>query len=351
MIARVLIVIFAAIALLGATHAAPSKLAALISHHPLYPLLQQYDRQIAALRATESAPGLNQLSSSIDASIRSAQTESARTQQKVNALAANRGGLYQARENAAVARLDASHAFSPGDARARADRELAAYRDQLSRETNAMLAAYRQSIVQRTQRAFAQRQQEMRERESALAFDLQQKNGGEELKLRLKLEYLHLDEESRHALQSQLSTLLGGDAARVASMRRADAATLATYRSQLERTADADDARMTSQLQSKAIANLELRSSILSTEASAQAVALPASLAAQASTFRNNYNFTNDAASIASGLSQTSAGIAQHFAALKNDEVASRAATDAAIASLQADRQALYQAIVHDVTR
>jgi hypothetical protein len=350
-LARALFAFLAALIVLGASRSpAPSKLAQLVSHHPLYPLLAQYDRQIAALRATETAPGTSHLASSVDASIQSIQNESANAQRQVNSLAANRAGLYQTRENAALTRLDASHALSSSDARARAGRELTTYRDQLARETDAMLIAYRQSIGQRTQRAFAERLQELREREGGFIFALLQRNAGNALQLRLKLEYLHLDSTDRQALQNQLSGLTSSDAARVAAMQKADAATLAAYQMQLQRTASEDDTRMASQLHAKAAANLALRRTILNAEAAAQAQGMPASIAARASAFRHDYNFTNDAASIASGFSQGSTGIAQHFAALKKDELASRAATDAAIASLQADRNALYRTIVNDVT-
>lgn len=351
MIAR-FVALLAAFVLLGVTHPVPpAKLASLVSHHPLYPLLAEYDREIAALRATESMPGLAQISSDTARSSANVRAAAAHATQKVSSIATAHGVADQTREASAIARLASAGVLSTQDARNRVTSELAAYRDELARQTNTMLTAFRASIAQRTQRALAARALELHERESAFAFDLARQNAGTQLDLRLKLQYLHLDEESRSPLETQLSTLRAGDAARIEAMRRADTAALAAYQSQLERAAATDIARMTHQLNTKAATNLSLRRSILAAETAAPANALPTDLPSRAAMFRKNYDFAANATSIESGFSQANADISRRFTTLKVANQSSRAATDAQIAALEADRETLYRTIVSDVTR
>jgi hypothetical protein len=320
-----------AILLLGATRAAAAPvgfvdLPRLLASHPLHAVLARYDREIAALQGTQTIIGLRDAAAQTQRSADAVGRAAAAAQSRVAQIGAS-SDTYQRLEGNALA------------ARSASDREMATYRDELIRETSANITAYVRGVAQRTQRAYDAREQQLREKELTLAFDLARRNAGERLALTLKLDDLHLDKASRARYRSQLAALQAAQARALAVMHRADAATLGSYRVELERDAITADAQMAAELRSKALANLSLRQRISQGGPS------------QASAFRASYRFKTDAAALSAGLGNAGNDISQRFSQLANSDRRSQSETAAQIATLQADRRALYRAIVGQIVR
>lgn len=288
------------IGLLGATHA---PLQQAIQRDPLYPVLQQYDREIAALRATESAPGLTQIGRRIAAASAAVRHET------VAARTATKGGTPTAPSHATIAE----------------------YQRRLGRQTDAAIAAYRQSIATRTQRALAARAQQLRERESTLSFDLAQRDASKETALRLKLHYLHLFPQARAQLEGRLHALQARDASAVAAARSSDGAALAAYRAQLDAQESRDVATMTARLRRDQAANLAIRKRALANG--------------------GGRPIDPRTGSIVRAFASTQRDANERYTSLARQNAKSYDAARAQLAALEADRAALYRFILERAKR
>ncbi|HEV3091485.1 MAG TPA: hypothetical protein VGX91_08605 [Candidatus Cybelea sp.] len=315
-----------------------ANLAQLVARHPLAGVLAGYDRELAALRSTQSAPGLDDLSGRTAAAVAAVGRDVSSAQARAQGLAARSAAADLATENAALAtilRLRGA-AVQPGP-----------YDSELQRETSASFTAFQNATSQRTARALGEREQQLRERELSLAFDLARRDGSQRLSLRLRLDELHPTPVQRAKLEAELHAIEAREASLLGAMRRENASQLGAYRDQLEREGVAANAQMGEQLRSKAEANLAIHRSALAA-ASRAADALPP-LQAQLALFRSTYHANADARAIANGLGAASGSLATRFAQLAQTDRRSRAATQAQIARLQAERRALYEAIVAQI--
>ena len=205
--------------------------------HPLHGVLTQYDREIAALRNTQKVAGLHDPGLSADTCSGIARRPMPR--RRGHAPLQSEGAILSAdleRERQGIADLLRSQQV--------ADRKKAASTTRLVTETNANLRAYGEALAERTQRAYAARQQQLREKESSLAYELERRDAGKRLLLRLKLDDLHANAGQRAQLQASLAALQSSEARAIDALRRYDASELAAYRAQLERTASVEAAAM-----------------------------------------------------------------------------------------------------------
>jgi hypothetical protein len=338
---RLLLAIF----LTGATHhGAPLgfvNLQQLLATHPLRPVLASYDRGIAALRSTQTLPGLVDPGAQAADGAAALQRDAAAAQSRVQQIASRSTAQGRVQEGEALAAVLA--------ARNGADSAMGAYQNDLVRGTDANLTAYERSIAERSERAYAARAQQLRERELALAFRFARENAGKRLTLRLKLDELHLSPATRTQLEGELSALNDREADALAVMRRNNAATLANYWSQLQRDAELAIAAMTAQLRSKAGANLALRRRVLENETNAAGM-LP-NLPAQLATFSASYRVETDATEIVDGLQNASRDLSRGFRQFGQTARSSQQETAAQIKTLEANRKALYQSMVAQITR
>lgn len=322
----------------SAATVAYASLPRLVASHPLHGVLAQYDAEISALRGTQSAVGLRDPAGAALHGATALQTESFDAAKRARAIGDREPAANRARERAAIAELiRAEHAAGSG---------FATDTMELSSETAANLRAYGGALAERTERAYAARAQQFRERESTLAYNLAERDAGQRLALHLKLEDLHLTAARRANLRGQLAALDAAELRAVEAQRGADAAWLGAYRAQLERDAATASQEMDQQLRSKSRANYTLLQRVFH-EAGNGLGALPA--LSQLAAFSSGYAASSSAQKIASGMRGTGNDLAKRFRQLAAADVQSRRETDAQLHALEADRDALYRAIVAQI--
>lgn len=338
-----------ALLVLGSIAAAPQSadpvgfvdLPRLVATHPLHGVLAQYDREIAALRSTQAPAALRDPGAQAQASAAALRATAGEAQRRVQSIAARSVNEYHSREPDALEALLA--------ARGAGTSEMAAYRDDLSRETAANLRLFEDGIAKRNQRAYEARAQELREKELSFAFDLARRDAGRRVVLTLKLENLHLDAQTRAQLAAELNDLNAARARALDALRRADAAELASYRESIERSGASAVAQMAAGLRSKALANVALRAEVLQSESNPSEMLN--ALASDAARFRASYRAPADAAALKAGLRRASNDLSQRFATLNQVDQRSRRDTAGQIAALQAQRAALYRALVTQIVQ
>jgi hypothetical protein len=310
----------------------------LIAGHPLHEVLAAYDREIAALRSTQTVSGLDDPAGRARSGAASVRIRSDAARLRAQAIAGRdtRPDLLQ--ENAALSAIVALRGASESAA--------SRYSDELDREVTASLRAFQRATAERTGRALEARRQQLREKELMLAYDLARRDAPQRLLLRMRISELHLDDATRKALESQLSALNEREREALAATRRRDAALLGRYRLGLQEESATANARMAAQLRAKGLANEAIRLRALQAESNAEA-GVPSQLAL----FRSSYRSAADAQAIAEGFGAASADLSRRFGELSEVDERSRAATAAQIQRLTVDRGKLYRSIVAQIER
>jgi hypothetical protein len=352
-----------------------SEMRALLPAHPLYRTLAQYDRQIKALRATLYTREFQHAGNDIDASIAALRSDIDAAAASVDALVRKKADEYAARQDAAVSALLANaQAPAPTSAdvrahlqqayqaeyaqlRSGADRDMASYESALQAQQRQAYGAFVQSVQNHTQQAYNARAQELREQESTLLLNLARKHSAQRLQLRAKLQTLYLRPEQRAAYKAQLAALQRSEERALAAMHARNAGILAAYRERLLSQADSDIAKTAAELQSRTAANLAARRDVLAAQRTAAAGALPvnaprpkaspgapANLRAEVAAMRNKgrADFTSAAHSTVTAYNAARDDLTNRFTALRQENDESTKATQAQIAALQRDRDALY---------
>lgn len=296
----------------------------LVTQHPLYPVLAQYDREIAAMRSTEHVNGLRTIASSVGKDAAAIRAETANANRHAQTMSGPNGAAYRSREQAYLSGMQ-SQRIPANDA--------SAFRNGASKSAQATLTAYRAAMSERTKRALQARAQQLREKETTLAFDLEKSHAGQRLVLVTKLRNLHLDASNRAALQSKLEALDESVASAVRAHARSDAAELAAYSAQLRAQERSDDARMAKTVAHATHADVAARKDIVE------------SLPPEAAALRG-YDPGIGASSVGNAIARAGNDLHGRLTQLQSVERTSRAATDARIAALQAARRQLYDAIV-----
>ena len=118
----------------------------LIAQHPLHGMLAAYDREIAALRSTQSVAGLRDPAAAAANATAAMRADASLAGAHANAIGSHDPASNRARERAAAtAVLRCEH--DP-------DRSYATYTSQLAAETNANLRAYGGALTERITRAY-----------------------------------------------------------------------------------------------------------------------------------------------------------------------------------------------------
>jgi hypothetical protein len=235
--------------------------AAAVRRHPLYGMLQQLDRQIAALRATLSAPGLDGFEAHAASDAREAESDLAAATAHASAFAST-ASADRKTENGAIATLKLG-----GDAGG-----VEAYRGALQQSATASLRSYGRGLDASTGRAYSRRAVQLAEAESTLAYQLETRDAAATMPLRIKLADLRPDADTRRTLKLRLATILGSESKAVASLHARDQASLAAYRSSLVSAARNELLAASADTQARTAANLRARSGVA---APAPGAALP----------------------------------------------------------------------------
>jgi len=352
-------------------HQAPPALSGSTGARGLQTVLREYDRQIAALRATLHPAAFADTTAAIDAATRGLRIQVADACAAIDRVVAQRADRYAAQQDAAVSAILASGsgaAPSRSDVardvedayraeysalRSGADSDMNAYQAAVQAQERHDYAAFTASLQRRTQQAYFNRAQELRERESTLLLDLARKDAPQRMNLRAKLQTLALGGERRAHLVAQLAAIQAAEDRAVQAARSRDAATLESYRSALLAQAARDAAEMSVQLQSRAQSNLATRRDVLAAQR-AQSGSLPLSANASARADGPNLRasvaalrargaqaFRDDAQSSIAAYTAARDDIAARFGDLRARDAASLQSTLDAIAALQRDRAQL----------
>lgn len=327
----------APLATFGAT-VAYADLPRLVASHPLHGVLAQYDAEIAALRNTQGAAGLHDPAEAALHGATAVRSESSAAATRALAIGDRDPAANRAREANAIAQLTRAEQTT-GSGFATGTRQLVS-------ETNANLRAYGGALAQRMERAYAARAQELRDKELTLAYNLEQRDAGARLTLRLKLDDLHLTAGRRAKLQTELAALNAGELRPVEALRRADAGVLSAYRWELERDAANGAQTMDRQLRDDAGANYAILQHVFN-EAGSSFGALPP--AAQLAAFSRGYAASNSAQTITSGMREAGDDLAARLRHLAATDAQSQRDSNAQLQIVEADRAALYRAIVAQI--
>ncbi|HLI96204.1 MAG TPA: hypothetical protein VKT72_08965 [Candidatus Baltobacteraceae bacterium] len=365
--AAIALVLFLAGCAAQAASTGPSlDLNALVRVHPLYGALAQYDRQISVLRATlhvrefaqkdaAFANAQQAVRANLDAA--AARSRHIAAMPSPNASTLNASATIQAPSEGTV-RGDVQRAYQAqaAELRSRARQDLAHYRTALLTQQNAAFANYVRGVQARVRQAYDSRAQELYEKTSTLALDLAKADANKRLPLRTKLQTLHLDPARSARIHAQLAAIQAHEDAIVNAQRRKDRETLAAFLPPLEQRAASDVARTRVDLQNRTAANLAARqrvydaqmasSSRLRFGASAPPPSAPAtSMRAQLDTLLS----TRPADPAA--FTQAGADLSKHFTTLRENDTAATRSTLNEIATLQTDREQLYDEIVSQINR
>ncbi len=199
--------------------------------------MRAYDREIAALKATQSVP---QLADTRGVVRRQAQVV--------------RAGANEARDTLAALRTRPPQPAA------------GAYRHALANEASSSLAGFRAGLQARTATAYAARSQQFAEHEATLEIRLERAVADRRLQLQLRLQNLKPPFADRAKLRSQIAAIDGAIAQKVDALRASDAAKLAAYKSKLDAQAASDYASAVASMKRKAQANLALHARVARAE-------------------------------------------------------------------------------------
>lgn len=361
--ALLLTIVFAGCAAQAAAPGPDVDLNALVRAHPLYAALQQYDRQIAALRATLHAPEFLHKQAAFAHAQQAVNSQLETTAARARALAAmpppdTSALLSQQNVSAPSERTVRGDVQRTYDAQAAALRSLAQhdmvrYRTSLLAQQNAAFASYVRAVQARVQQAYTSRQQQLYEKESTLALDLAKADAGTRLTLRAKLQTLNLSAERLRRLQAQLAAVQRREDAIVARQRARDRATLAAFLPPLQARARADIARMRADVQSRTAATLAQRRRVLDAQTAQQmrlSFGAPAAAAPGQTDMRGRLNMLLHAQPAEPNVFTNARGdLAAEFTGVRNVDDAATRSTWKEIAQLEDARARLYNTIVAQI--
>ncbi len=334
--------------------------------------IAQYDRQIAALRATFGAPAFQNTASNVDAAVAALKRDVAADSSRANSLIAQKAAAYAAREDDAVsAVLAAASASAPSRAdvqqrlqsdyrseyaqlRNGAQGDMAAYEHALLAQQQRAYATFVRAIQERTTQAYQYRAAELNEKESALLLELARRDAPTRLQLRAKQGTLALDSSQTAAIRAQLAAMQARENRAAAQAQAADARVLSAYRERLLTQANSDVAAMSARLTLRTQANLAQRRDVLAAQKGTpaslplgssprEASGVNADLRSRVTAMRASgaQAFRDDAAATVAAYSAAGNDIAARFSEIRQTDSAADASTKAEIAQLERDRDAL----------
>ena len=344
-----------------------------VKHHPLYGQLTQLDDGIAAINLAAAAPHVPLNASQIAAQTAVLNRELRDAQNRANAILAKKQQDYAARERQAVAAALQAAGINPGayvsgqmtatsqqqvrQAAAAANQDYLAYQQSVVAQSNAAGSAIERQLQQQAAQAYAAKAAQLQQNETDLSLRLSQADAAQRLAIKTRLSNLALDENTRKQLDNQLAALNSKEGAAIETQRRADAATLAAYRAQLDAQTGASVRAQVGAIAGQTQAKLaERRNAVGAQLRSLGAPALPANLPAgvrqKLAAIHNQFTaqFQADAASTVADYQSTKTDLDRQFAALHGADVGATGAAAKELEALQKRRDALYKQIVDQIT-
>ncbi|HEY5427264.1 MAG TPA: OmpH family outer membrane protein [Candidatus Tumulicola sp.] len=346
-----------------------------IKHHPLYPQLSQLDDAIAAINLTAAAAHVPLSASQIARETTQLNQQLRDAQNRANKILAAKQQSYAAREGQAVAAamaaagvkgggsqvasaMSATSAQQVRQAASAANQDFQAYQQSVVAQDNAATSAIEKQLQQQAAQKFRAKAEQLQQQETDLSLHLTQADASERLAIKTRLSNLALDEPTHKQLTAQLAAIDAKETATLDARRKADAATLASYRAQLSaQTGQAVRAQVGS-IQGQTRAKLEERRNAVGAQLRSLGPPplpsnLPAGLKDKIAKIHQQFTsaFQADAQKTVGDYNATKADLDRQFAALHGADVGATGAAAKELGALQKRRDALNKEIVDQITR
>ncbi len=355
----------------------------LVKRHPLYPQLAHFDDDIAALNLRGIGAGVTASPEGIAGETKQMQAELGAATARAKTQLTNRRRFYQMREGQAVRRALVAAGYSAtgaaaverqiartsaGQARgtaADAGRTLQAYQTEVAGQDRSELTALQTTLNARASQRYAAERGRLRQLEAEFVDQQARTDAPQRLELQAKLANLALDDQSRKALHDQLDGLERTESDALAEMRNRDQATLAALQVQLRGQAQAELSRRADELKTRSLAKLAGRRrqlqqdlvgqirSIAPPPPAAAIPPLPADLRDRIEALHRKFQaaYEQDAQTTIRQFDKTKTELDRRYAALRAADTTAQTGARAQLATLQKQRDQLYDQIVAQIDR
>jgi hypothetical protein len=363
----------------------------LVRRHPLYSQLARLDDDLEALQlksviAAAHGPTLppDQLKKEqaaiqreftvaadrAKATLKTKQDEYAKQESEAirEALGAT-GGTAGARSGAAIgADINQQLAAQARGANDAAQKNMAAYRQQLVAQDTASLRALQRSLNDSAGRSYRTKADQLQKQEGDAALQFAQDDSAERLSLRTKLSNLVLDDAAREDARKRLEALDRKESDALAALKNRDSVTLAALSKQLRDGTSAELGRQADAMKAVTLAKinkreLDLRRNLLAqmgslpVASSNGGVAIPQNLPAatreRLAALHKKYQgeFSKDAKTTIDQFEKTRADLAQRLARLRGVDLGAQADSGQQLDALGKQRRDLYNQMVAQIGR
>lgn len=345
----------------------------IVKHHPLYPQLSQLDDAIAAINLASVAPHVPMSASQIASRTAQLNRELQDAQVRANKILAQKQRDYVQRESKAVsAALAAAGIHGSGALAAQqmsgassqqaqqaaqaANADLMAYQQNVIAQNNAASNSIQRNLQTQADQKYRAKAEQLQQSETDLSLRLTQQDAAQRLAIKMRLSNLALDPGQRKQAQEQLAAINARESAAVQAQRNADAATLRTFREQLDRQTGAAIRTQVGAIADQTRQKLEERrnevgSQLRSLGPPSLPNNIPPNVQSQIAQIHRQYvgQFQSDAAKTVSDYNATKADLDRQFAALHGADVGATGVAAKELDSLTKRRGELYRQIVTQI--
>jgi hypothetical protein len=346
-----------------------------VKHHPLYAQLSQLDDAIAAIDLQYAAPQVPLGAKQIAAQTAELNRELRAARERANKILAQKQRDYAGREQKAVAAA-LTAAGIPGAGALAAQRmsnASAAQAQQAAQAANSDYMAYQQNVVAQDNAAsssiarqlqaqeaekYRAKAEQLQQNETNLSLRLTQQDAASRMAIKMRLSNLAMDPSARRQAQQQLEAINTREAEEMSAQRNADAATLRSYRAQLDKEASGQIRSQVGAIQSQTQAKLEehrneVTAQLRSLGPAQMPANIPPGVQAQLAKIHGQFlgQFQADAGKTLAEYNATKSDLDRRFAALHGADVGATGAAAKELNSLQKRRSDLYAQIVDQVQR
>jgi Outer membrane protein (OmpH-like) len=346
-----------------------------VKHHPLYPQLSQIDDAIAAINLSAAAPRVPLSASQIAKQTAILNGELRAAQNRANTILSQKQSMYAAKEGQAVSaalraagvsgaaaaamQMNGASASQARQAVVAANQDFQSYQQSVLSAGNAASNAVVRQLQTQAAQKYRAKAEQLQQQETDASLKLSQADASQRLAIRTRLSNLAMDESARKDLQNQLAALNIKENNALEAQRRADAATLQAYHSQLDAQTSSAIRSQVSSMQGETQAKLlERRNEVgaqLRNMGAAPAVpaAIPPNVKKQIADIHRTFTaqFQKDAQKTVGDYNATKSDLDRQFAALHGADVGATGAAATELAALQKRRGALYKQITDQVSR
>jgi hypothetical protein len=346
-----------------------------IKHHPLYAALSQLDDAIAAINLQSVAPRVPLGAAQIASQTAELNRELRAAQIRANKILAQKQRDYAQRESVAVqAALNAAGIRGSGALAAQqmsgtsaqqfqqatqaANADLMAYQQNVIAQDNAATSSIARNLQTQAAQKYRAKAEQLQQAETDLSLRLTQQDATQRLAIKMRLSNLALDPAQRKQAQQQLAAIGARESAALDAQRNADAATLRSYREQLDRqTGDAIRAQAGA-IAAQTRVKLEERrdevgSQLRSLGPPAAPANIPPNVRSRIAQIHRQFvgEFQTDVTKTVADYNATKADLDRQFEALHGADVGATGAAAKELDALQKRRMELYGQMVAQIKR